>query len=254
MFLAVDIGNTSISIGIYNGDELTSSWKIATHVHKMPDEYGVLLLELLKSGSVKAEDIKRIAMCSVVPPLTAIFAELFKKYFHVKPLVVEAGTKTGVKIRMDNPKEVGADRVVNAAAARHLYGSPVIVVDLGTATNFDTISNGGEYIGGAIAPGIDMAAEALFERTAKLPRIELTKPKHAIGKNTISAMQSGMVFGYISMVEGIIERIKKELDGEVKVVATGGYAELIASGTESIDEVNPELTLIGLRLISLLNE
>lgn len=254
MFLAVDIGNTSINIGVYKGDELVANWKVATHIHKMPDEYGVLLLELIKSAKVDAEDIKKITVCSVVPPLTAVFTELFKKYFHVKPLVVGAGVKTGVKIRMDNPKEVGADRVVNAAAAHHLYSGPVIVVDLGTATNFDTVSGSGEYIGGAIAPGMDMAAEALFERTAKLPRIELEKPKQAIGKNTINAMQSGIVFGYIGLVEAIIERIKKELDGEVKVVATGGYAELIAKNTEAIDEVNSELTLIGLRLISLLNE
>ncbi|GAH30774.1 unnamed protein product, partial [marine sediment metagenome] len=195
-----------------------------------------------------------IALCSVVPPLISTFDELFQRYFHISPLVVGAGVKTGVRIRMDNPREVGADRIVNAAAAHHLYGGPVIVTDLGTATTFDTVSKEGDYLGGAIAPGIITAAEALFTQAAMLPRVELTRPKRAIGTNTIAAMQSGIIFGYVGLIEGIVARIQQELGEKAKVVATGGVAELIAKETSVIDVVNPNLTLIGLRLIYLMNK
>jgi type III pantothenate kinase len=220
----------------------------------MADEYATLLLNLLYHQGLEKSAIKEVALCSVVPPLIATFEELFQRYFNLSPLVVGAGVKTGVRIRMDNPREVGADRIVNAAAAHHLYGGPVIITDLGTATTFDTVSKEGDYLGGAIAPGITMATEALSMQTAMLPRVELVPPKHAIGTNTITAMQSGIVFGYVGLIEGIVARIQQELGGKAKVVATGGYADLIAKETRVIDVVNLDLTLIGLRLIYLMNK
>ena len=254
MLLAIDIGNTETTLGVFEGEELQATWHMATVIHRMADEYASLLLNLLHHQGLDKSDIKEVALCSVVPPLIATFEELFQRYFHLSPLVVGAGVKTGVSIRTDNPREVGADRIVNAAAAHHLYGGPVIITDLGTATTFDTVSKEGDYLGGAIAPGITMAAEALSMQTAMLPQVELAPPKHAIGTNTISAMQSGIVFGYVGLIEGIVARIRQELGGKAKVVATGGYADLIAKGTRVIDVVNPDLTLIGLRLIYLMNK
>jgi len=254
MLLAIDIGNTNITLGVFEGEELRATWHMATSIHRMADEYGALLLNLLHYQSLKTSDIKEIAMCSVGPPLVSTFEELFQRYFHISPLVVGAGVKTGVHIRLDNPREAGADRIVNAAAAHHLYGGPVIIADLGTATTFDTVSKEGDYLGGAIAPGISTAAEALFRQTAMLPRVELTRPKHAIGTNTISAMQSGLIFGYVGLVKGIVTRIQRVLGEKATVVATGGYAELIAKETTVIDIVNSDLTLIGLRLIYLMNK
>jgi len=254
MLLAIDIGNTNIILGVFEGKKLRATWHMATSIHHMADEYAALLLNLLHHQGLDISDIKEIALCSVVPPLVATFDELFQRYFHISPLVVGAGVKTGVRIRMDNPREVGADRIVNAAAAHHLYGGPIIITDLGTATTFDTISKEGDYLGGAIAPGINIAAESLFNRAAMLPRVELVHPKQAIGTNTIAAMQSGIVFGYVGLVEGIVARIQQELGEKAKVVATGGYAELIAKETSVIDIVNPDLTLIGLRLIYLMNK
>ena len=253
MLLAIDIGNTNITIGMFKDDELKATWRIATGIHRMPDEYAVILLNLLRQHGLDAPDVTKISMCCVVPPLTAVFEELFEKYFHVEPLVVRAGVKTGVRIRMDNPSEVGADRIADAAAAHHLYGGPVIVVDLGTSINFDTVSKEGDYLGGAVAPGLSMAAESLFTRTAMLPRVGLTSPERAIGTNTIAAMQSGLVFGFVGLIEGIIARIEKELGEKATIVATGGYAELIAKETPIIDAINADLTLIGLRLIYLMN-
>ena len=254
MLLAIDIGNTDITLGVFDDKELRTTWHMATSIHHMADEYAALLLNLLRHQGLDISDIKEVALCSVVPPLIATFDKLFQRYFHISPLVVGAGVKTGVRIRMDNPREVGADRIVNAAAAHHLYGGPIIITDLGTATTFDTVSKEGDYLGGAIAPGINIAAESLFTQAAMLPRVELTHPKHAIGTNTITAMQSGIVFGYVGLVEGIVARIQKELGGKAKVVATGGYAELIAKETSVIDIVNLDLTLIGLRLIYLMNK
>jgi len=253
MLLAIDIGNTDTTLGVFEDKELRATWHMATSIHRMVDEYAALLLNLLHHQGLDIPDIKEVALCSVVPPLTATFDELFQRYFHISPLVVGAGVKTGVRIRMDNPREVGADRIVNAAAAHHLYGGPIIITDLGTATTFDTVSKEGDYLGGAIAPGINIAAEALFMRAAMLPRVELVHPKNAIGTNTITAMQSGIVFGYVGLVEGIVARIQQELGGKAKVVATGGNAELIAKETTVIDIVNPNLTLIGLRLIYIMN-
>jgi len=253
MLLAIDIGNTNITLGVFADKELRATWRIATDIHRMADEYNVLILNLLHQKGLDITDITEGALCSVVPPLTAIFEELAQRYSHISPLVIGTGVKTGVRIRMDNPREVGSDRIVNAAAAHHLYGGPVIILDLGTATTFDTVSKEGDYLGGAIAPGITTAAESLFTQAAMLPQVELTRPEHAIGTNTIAAMQSGLVFGYVGLVEGIIARIKEELGGEAKVVATGGYAELIAKETSIIDVINFDLTLIGLRLVYQMN-
>ncbi len=254
MLLAVDIGNTDTTLGVFEGEELRATWHMATGIHRMADEYAALLLNLLHHQGLDISEIKEIALCSVVPPLLATFDELCQRYFNLSPLVVGAGVKTGVRIRMDNPREVGADRIANTAAAHYLYGGLVIITDLGTATTFDTVSREGDYRGGAIAPGIGTAAEALFTQAAMLPRVELTHPKRAIGTSTITAMQSGIVFGYVGLIEGIVARIQQELGERAKVVATGGFAELIARETAVIDVVNPDLTLIGLRLIYLLNK
>ena len=254
MLLAIDIGNSDTTLGVFEDKELQATWHMATSIHRMADEYAALLFNLLRHEGLDPADIKDIALCSVVPPLVTTVEELSRRYFHVSPLVVGAGIKTGVRIRMDNPREVGTDRIVNAAAAHHLYGKPVIIVDLGTATTFDTISREGDYLGGAIAPGLVTAAESLFTRAAMLPRVELVHPERAIGTNTIAAMQSGIVFGYVSLIEGMVARMQRELGEKAKVVATGGYAELLAKETSVIDVVNPDLTLIGLRLIYLMNK
>ena len=254
MLLVIDIGNTDTTLGVFEGKELRATWHMATSIHRMADEYAALLLNLLHHRGLDAPDIKEVALCSVVPPLIATFDELCQRYFHISPLVVGAGVKTGVRIRMDNPREVGADRIANAAAAHHLYGGPIIVTDLGTATTFDTVSKEGDYLGGAIAPGIVTAAEALFTQAAMLPRVELVHPKRAIGTSTIAAMQSGIIFGYVGLIEGMVARIQQELGEKAKVVATGGFAELMAKETAVIDVVNPDLTLIGLRLVYLMNK
>jgi type III pantothenate kinase len=254
MLLAIDIGNTDTTFGVFEGEELCATWHMATNIHRMADEYAALLLNLLHHQGIDPSAIKEAALCSVVPPLIATGEDLLRQYFHISPLVVGAGVKTGVRIRMDNPREVGADRIVNAAAAHHLYGGPVIITDMGTATTFDVVSKKGDYLGGVIAPGINTAAEALFMQTAMLPRVELVRPKRAIGSNTIAAMQSGIVFGYVGLVEGMVARIQREIEEKAKVVATGGWAELIARETPVIDMVNPNLTLIGLRLIYQMNK
>lgn len=253
MLLVMDIGNTNVKTGVYHDDKLKATWGMETDIHRMPDEYAAIMLNLLRMQEMEMADITAVSMCSVVPPLTTTFTELCERYFKISPLVVGAGVKTGVRIRMDNPKEVGADRIVHAAAAHHLYGAPVIIIDMGTATTFDTVSKEGDYIGGAIAPGIYTAAEALFTRAAQLYRVEMTRPRHAIGTNTIAAMQSGIIFGYVGLVEGIINRIQKELPEKAKVVATGGNVRLIAEETSVIDFINPDLILEGLRLVYNMN-
>jgi type III pantothenate kinase len=254
MLLAIDVGNTVTTLGVFEGDELRATWHMATNIHRMADEHAALLLNLLHHQGLDTSAIKEAALCSVVPPLIATYDDLLRRYFHTSPLVVGAGVKTGVRIRTDNPREVGADRIVNAAAAHHLYGGPVIVTDLGTATTFDAVSKEGDYLGGAIAPGINIATEALFQQAAMLPRVELVRPKHAIGTSTTAAMQSGIIFGYVGLIEGIVARIQRELGGKAKVVATGGWAELLARETAVIDVVNLNLTLIGLRLIYQMNK
>jgi type III pantothenate kinase len=254
MLLAFDIGNTNVKAGVFEGDKLRANFNLATHVSQMPDEYAVFILNLLRQRGIEPASITEGAMSCVVPPLTTTFSELYQQYFDIKPLVVGPGMKTGIRIRYENPRELGGDRISNAAGALSLYQPPIIVVAMGTATAFDTISKEGDYLGGAVAPGIAIAAEALYTRTAALPRVELVRPKQAIGSNTPAAMQSGIIFGYAGLIDGIVERIQKELGKKAMVVATGGYAEIIAKETKSINEVNTNLTLIGIKVIHDLNK
>jgi len=251
--LAIDIGNTNIVLGLYDGERLATQWRIATDHARMPDEYAMLLFDLFDRAGQDPDSVKGIILASVVPPLTGIFVEVGERYFGQKPLVVDAGVRTGVRIRYDSPRDVGADRVVNAVAAYHIYGGPACVVDFGTGTTFDAISAEGDYLGGAIAPGIGIAAEALFARTAKLPRIDIARPPRAIGNNTVHAMQSGLLFGYVGLVEGMVARFREELGPDMRVIATGGLARLIAAETDAIEVVDQELTLKGLRLIWKMN-
>ena len=253
MLLAIDIGNTNVTIGIFDGDKIRATYRLSTHVSQMPDEYAVFILSLLRHRGIDTENIKEGAISCVVPPLLTTFNELFKRYFDITPLAVGPGVKTGIRIRMDNPREVGSDRIANAAGAHSLYKGPVIVVGLGTATAFDTVSKEGDYLGGAVAPGLTIAAEALYTRTSALPRVELIRPKRAIGTNTIAAMQSGIIFGYAGLIDGIVTRIQKELGEKATVVATGGYASIIAKEAKVIDKVNPDLTLIGIKVIHDMN-
>lgn len=249
MLLVIDIGNTNIVLGLYEGQVLKHHWRIASDRRRTNDEYGILMVQLLEHQGFSADDVSAIAMASVVPPLTPTMERCCRKYFNKQPLVVGPGTKTGMVIRYDNPREVGADRIVNGVAAFEKYGGPVIVVDFGTATTFDAVSADGQYVGGAITPGIGIAVEALVERASKLPRIELTRPKFAIGRNTVTSMQSGVVYGYVGQVDELCRRINEELGGNAKVVATGGLAVLLAGEAKSIQTVDPFLTLDGLRII-----
>lgn len=253
MLLAIDIGNTNITLGIFEGERLRATWRLAPSVNRLADEYGVLMTSLLAHEGFSKGDVDAAVMSTVVPDLEPVFERACGRYFNVKPLVVGAGVRTGLRILYDSPRDVGADRVADAVAAIRLYGCPVIVVDLGTGTVFDAISREGDYVGGAIAPGLSIAAEALFQRAAKLYRVELARPKTAIGRNTVAALQSGLIFGYVGLVEGIVARFKEELGADAKVVATGGWAELVAPETSVIDVVDPNLTLTGLRLIYELN-
>lgn len=253
MLLALDIGNTSIHIGLFDDGELTATWRIGVEQEKLADEYGVLLLSLLSTGNIATADITACIIGCDVPPLVPTFETVCKKYFGIEPLIVGHGLRTGVRILYDNPRQLGADRIIDAVAAIKQYGAPVIVVDFGTATVFDAVNENGDYLGGAIAPGIGIASEALFSRAAMLYRVQLERPPVAIGKNTIHAMQSGILFGYVGLVEGLVERFKSELAGDVKVVATGGLATTISYETSCIDVVDQNLTLNGLRYIYELN-
>lgn len=253
MLLCIDIGNTNIVLGLYEGQELVTHWRISTDQARMPDEYGLTLNSLLQHAGLRVEDINGIALASVVPPVTDTIIEMLQRYVGQEPLVVGSGVKTGVAVRYDNPREVGADRVVDAAAAYHLYGGPACIVDFGTATTFDAISASGEYLGGAIAPGIRLAADALFRGTAKLPRVDLQRPSRVIGTNTVDSMRSGILFGYVGLVEGMVARFRQELGPSMHVIATGGLADVIARETEVIEMVEPWLTLKGLRLIYEMN-
>lgn len=249
MLLTIDVGNTNIVLGLFQEDKLLYYWRISTTRQQTEDEYGILLKNLMACSGLKFENITGIIISTVVPPLIPALVAMAQKYFDLSPLVVGPGIKTGLNIRMDNPREVGADRVVNAVAAIHLYEPPLIVVDFGTATTFCAISSRGEYLGGAIAPGIGISTEALFQRAAKLPRVEFLCPQKIIGKDTVSSMQSGIYFGFVGQVDGIAERIKKELGRKSLVVATGGHASGIATASKSIDKVHQFLTLEGLRII-----
>lgn len=253
MLLTIDIGNTNLTLGLYEGDTLGAHWRLATDHNRMPDEYGLQFLGLLQNAGKTLKDIKGISLASVVPPLTGRVVQACREYLKQEPLVVDAGVKTGIKIRYEDPKAVGADRVCDAVAVMKLYGGPACVVDFGTATTFNAVTKEGEYLGGAITAGINLAAEALYTRAAKLPRIDLQVPPSVIGRNTVHAMQSGLLFGYVSMVEGMVNRFRSELGGDMKVVATGGLAEVVAHETKVIDIIAPWLTLEGLRLIWELN-
>lgn len=254
MLLTIDVGNTNVTLGLFQGQELGPRWRLATEHERMPDEYGLQILGLLNHAGVNPQQLIGVCLASVVPPLTGKFAEACRIYLGFDPLVVDAGVKTGVRIRYDDPRAVGADRVADAAAVQKLYGTPACVVDFGTATTFDAISANGDYLGGAIAPGIGIAAEALFQRTAKLPRVELQRPPAAIGRNTVHSMQSGLLFGYASLVEGMVRRFRMELGPQTKVIGTGGLAELVAKETDVIQIIAPWLTLDGLRIIWDLNQ
>ncbi len=254
MLLTIDIGNTNITLGLYEGETLGPRWRLATAHERMPDEYGLQLIGLFNHAGIKPSDVTAIAMASVVPPLTGVWAQACQAYINRDPLIVEAGVKTGVRVRYDDPKQVGADRICDAAAVQKLYGGPACIVDLGTGTTFDAITENGDYLGGAIAPGIGIAAEALFQRAAKLPRVDLVRPPSAIGKNTVHSMQSGLLFGYVGLVEGMVARFRVELGPNMKVIGTGGLAELIARETTVIEIIAPWLTLDGLKIIYQLNQ
>jgi type III pantothenate kinase len=253
MLLAIDIGNTNLTLGLYEGSQLGAHWRLATDHNRMPDEYGLQFLGLLQNAGKAPGDIHGISLASVVPPLTGRVVQACREYLKQDPLVVDTGVKTGIKIRYEDPKAVGADRVCDAVAVLKIYGGPACVVDFGTATTFNAITKEGEYLGGAITAGVNLAAESLFARAAKLPRIDLQRPPSVIGRNTIHAMQSGLLFGYVSMVEGMVARFRIELGSGMKVIATGGMAEIIAKETQVVDFIAPWLTLDGLRIIWELN-
>lgn len=245
--LVVDLGNTNLVLGVYRGDELVSSWRLATARERTADEYGILARQLV--GDSLHQDLEGAIVASVVPPLNGAMAFMVQKYFGIEPLFVEPGVKTGIAIHVDNPLEVGADRIVNCAAAHDKYGGPTVIVDFGTATTFDVVTANAEFVGGVIAPGLNISAEALFARAARLPRVDVKRPDHVIGTNTVVNMQSGIYFGYLGLVDGILARIKREVPGLKRVVATGGLASLFAEESEHIDEVDSELTLKGLKII-----
>jgi len=254
MLLALDVGNTTITIGLFDGERLRTTWRIATDHKRLADEYAVILLGLLDVESVQASAITDAALVSVVPDLEPVFEAFCRQRLGVKPLVVGAGTRTGVRILYDSPRDVGSDRIADVVAGVALYGPPpLIIVDLGTGLVFDAVSADGDYQGGAIAPGLGIAAEALYERAAKLYPVELSRPASAIGKNTVHAIQSGLLFGYVGLIEGMVARFKQELGGSARVIGTGGWSELFARETEVFDIVDPDLTLHGLRLIYDLN-
>ncbi|KIL39386.1 transcriptional regulator [Gordoniibacillus kamchatkensis] len=249
MILVIDVGNTNIVLGVYEGKKLLHHWRLSTNRSATVDEYGMMIVGLFSHAGIKIGDIDGVIISSVVPPLMFVLESLCVQYMNRTPYIVGPGIKTGLNIRVEHPREAGADRIVNAVAAIELYGPPCIVVDFGTATTYDYIDERGQLIGCAIAPGIAISTEALYQRAAKLPRIELVKPKSVIGRNTVTAMQAGIIFGYVGQVDGIVERIKREFATSPYVVATGGFAELIAGESATIRTVNPLLTLQGLQII-----
>ena len=253
MLLAIDIGNTNVTMGVFDGDDLRATFRLSTDTRKMPDEYAIAVNQLLPLQGVSVSDIDAVAMCSVVPPLTSSFTHLARTYFGVEPLEVGSGTRTGIRVRYDPPRDVGADRIVDAAAAFEMYGGPIVIVDIGTATVFDAVNDRGDYLGGAIAPGISIAADSLFHTTAMLRRVELSTPPGAIGKNTVHALQSGLVLGYAELVKGMVGRFRREIGESAKVVATGGLAYVVADEADVFDVMDPNLTLTGLRIVYEMN-
>jgi type III pantothenate kinase len=255
MLLVLDIGNTEIEVGVYplreDGTvvpELTAQWRISTSHKQTADEYGVLMRQLFAMRGLELKAVSGILVASVVPPLERLLRQMCERYFGIKALFIEPGIKTGMPVHYDNPSDVGADRIVNAVAAYEKCKQSCVVVDFGTATTFDAISERGEYLGGVIAPGIGISAEALFTRTARLPRVEIKRPPHVVGSNTVHSLQSGLFYGYVGLVDGILERLFAEL-GPSRLIATGGMAPFIASGSRYLSEIDDELTLTGLRII-----
>ncbi len=250
MLLAIDVGNSNTVLGVFNGDDLVEHWRVSSDAGRTSDEMALLLSGLLGFADLSfSHNVHGVVLSSVVPPVTEIYRDMTERYFHFQPVVVEPGVKTGIALRYDNPREIGADRIVNAVAAHELYGGPAIVVDFGTSTNFDAVSRDGEFVGGVIAPGVMTSTNALVSRAARLPKVEMSTPAHAIGRSTIAAMQSGIVFGFAGQVDAIVRRMKAELGPGVTVVATGGLAPSVLAACETIDHHDPWLTLKGLRLI-----
>ncbi len=249
MLLVFDIGNSNIVLGAYEGEQLLRHWRISTDRQKTGDEYGLLINNLFEYHKLNVKDINAIIISSVVPPLVVPISKMCQRYFNIDPLIVGPGIKTGIRLKYENPREIGADRIVNAVGAYEKFGGPLIIIDFGTATTFCAIDDNGDYLGGAIAPGIGISTEALFQRAAKLPRIELVTPKSVICRNTVSSMQSGIIFGFTGQVDEIVRRMKEELGKDAKVVATGGLANLIAKQSKAIDVVEPFLTLDGLYML-----
>ena len=249
MLLAIDMGNTNLTLGLYEGQKLGARWRLATDHERMPDEYGLQILNLLQHGGCSPSQLDGVVLASVVPPLTKRVQQACQAYLHQDPFLITSDIQTGIKILYDNPHAVGADRICDAAAVMQLYGGPACIVDFGTATTFNAITAAGEYLGGAITAGIGVAADALTSRTSKLPSVDLTLPPSPIGRNTIHALQSGLLFGYAALLEGMVNRFREELGPEMKVVATGGLVDLIAPATNVIQIVNPWLTLEGLRIL-----
>ena len=249
MLLVFDIGNSNIVMGTYEGKKLLRHWRISTDRQKTGDEYGMLINNLFAYQNIRMEQVRSIIISSVVPPLMVPMIKMCERYFHIHPLVVGPGIKTGFRISYENPREIGADRIVNVAGAFEQYGGPLIVIDIGTATTFDVVAPNGDFLGGVIAPGLGSSAEALFQRAAQLPRIELVPPKTVVCRSTIQGMQAGIIYGYVGQIDEIVRRIKTELAMEMKVVATGGFARMVAKESQTIDKVDHFLTLTGLRVL-----
>ena len=249
MRLVIDVGNTNTVLGVYDGPTMLHSWRLTTERQRTTDEYGILCRNLFELVELGWDSISAIAISSVVPPLNPILRRMATVYFHVEPLFIDPAQNSGMPVLYDPPGDVGADRIVNAVAAYARYGGPCIVVDFGTATTFDAISRGGEYLGGVICPGIQISAEALFARAARLPRVEIKRPEQVIGRTTVASMQSGLFYGYVGLIDGILRRMRAELGDEARILATGGLATLFGRESELIETIEPDLTLDGLRII-----
>jgi type III pantothenate kinase len=249
MLLVADVGNTNTVVGVFDGDRLLASWRLTSRREQTADEYGLFIETLLRTRGLQAQQIRAVAISNVVPPVQQTLEWMCEKYFGLVPYNVDPGVNTAIPLAVDNPREIGPDRIVNAVAARARYGPPLIIIDFGTATTFDCVTPKGEYLGGVIAPGIQISADALFARAAKLPRVEITKPPKVVGRNTVNSMQSGIVYGYVGLVDGLVERLRGELDYPCEVIATGGLAPRIASLSKCIGAVDEDLTLRGLRIL-----